>query len=257
MNQTPIETEPDDGRPKPVDKLVPMDAFANDYSVSIDLIYARADHPDSLFGEQLYHDAAKLWLHADLARIVLCAARLAKAEANWDFRLMDGLRPVEAQAAMYSTACVRANSHWADGLLSMPGRGGHPRGMAIDIKPVDSDGSSVDMGTAIDELPDTPDYNPSARACRDFNAQVLANRQALEEFMIRAADMCGQDILPLPAEWWDFRFPKDRVNAYAPIREADLYDYMHVTTAPRGALPDDCIRRCETIAREVNQLCPG
>jgi hypothetical protein len=86
---------------------------------------------------------------------------------------------------------------------------------------------------------------------------VLANRQALEDYMIRAAKICGQDLLPLPSEWWDFRFPKDRVNAYAPIREADLYDYMHVTQAPVPDLPDALIRHCQRLMQEVDQLCPG
>lgn len=257
MNQTPIDTETDNGRPKPVDKLVPMDAFADNFPVSIDLIYARADHPDSLFGEQLYHDAASLWLMEDLAKIVLCAARLACAEASWCFRLMDGLRPVEAQASMQDTAIVRDNPHWADGLLSLPGQGGHPRGMAIDIKPVYSDGTVVDMGTGIDELPADPDYNPSARDDTTVSMAARLNRQKLTAYMLRAADMCGHVLYPLKSEWWDFRLPDDLVACYAPIHEADLHDYMHVTQAPRGPLPRDLIRRCETINREVDQLCPA
>lgn len=257
MNQTRIDTKADNGRPKPVDGLVPMDFFIPHFPVNIDLICARARHRNNFLGEDVYADEAKLWLHSDLAKIVLCAARLARQERGWSLELTDGLRPVEAQAHMQASEIVIANPHWADGLLSLPGEGGHPRGMAVDLKPVRHDnGLDIDMGTEIDDLPSTPDDNPSARAYRNFDAQILDNRQALEDIMMRAAADCHLELLPLPAEWWDFRFPKTVVEAVAPLSEADLPAYMHVTKTPEASLPDELLTRCRKLGQEVDALCP-
>jgi len=127
---------------------------------------------------------------------------------------------------------VKANPHWLEEpnrLLSPPGKGGHPRGMAVDIVLVDKQGKEADMGTAFDYL--TPDRanNPAARSYKNFSKEILANRQLLEGCMMQAAAECGVGLLPLPQEWWDFRFLPDHSNRYAPVHDRDLPAHMRVT----------------------------
>ena len=112
--------------------LVPMDIFPDEPFV-IDLVYARKDHPENIFGTAVYHENARLVLQRDLARITLKVARTLHAKHGWTLVLKDGLRPIEAQAALMETAIVKRNPHWLSEprLLSGPGQGAHPRGMAI------------------------------------------------------------------------------------------------------------------------------
>jgi D-alanyl-D-alanine dipeptidase len=214
--------------------LADMSARADGISLSIDLVYARADHPYNLFGEALYKPGAKLYLHKDFADIVTCAAMEAHRKYGWHFVLYDGLRPVEAQEAMQRTAIVRKNPHWCTGdnrLLSPPGAGAHPRGMAVDIWVLDANGDMVDMGTLPETLSEDPGRNMSHREWKDFGSEersknVAENRGRLEACMREAADYYGFPLFALPVEWWDFRFPKGMYEQYAPLSDRELPDPM-------------------------------
>lgn len=215
----------------PPHDLIDMGAWAarDGMPLRTDLPYARADHPENIFGHALYRADAKLWLHRDLATIVADAARMAHAERGWFFILKDGLRPVEAQTAMAQTPIVCANPHWLapeTRLLSPPGVGGHPRAMAVDITVCDAIGDLVDMGTSFDYLTTDPAINPAARSYTNLPAKVLDNRKFLEHCMVDAATNAGKPLLPLPSEWWDFRFPKTYIDDYLPIYDRDLPDTM-------------------------------
>lgn len=212
--------------------LVDMCTYVKDAPLAIDLVYAQAGHPENIFGCALYKADAPFLLHDSLARIVLGAARHLHKTQNWTCVLMDGLRPVEAQEAMQRTAIVQRNPHWCQGpnrLLSPPGHGGHPRGMAVDIVCIDGQGNRIDMGTAFDHLSKDPAYNPAARSFKNLPAAVLQNRHLLETAMTTAAQSLGLPLLPLPAEWWDFRLPPDFYNAFAPLSDHDLPAHWRMT----------------------------
>lgn len=201
--------------PEPVDPLdlVPMDIFG-DEPVRIDLVYADAAHPENIFGVAAYRKDARLILHRDLARTVLLAARLLRGRYGWTLVLKDGLRPVEAQAALMETDIVRRNPQWLEEprLLSGPGQGAHPRGMAIDVSV-----EGIDMGTRFDTM-----IAESARDYEGFDDAILQNRQQLERAFADAADALDLPLLALPSEWWDFRLPASYNGRFTPLWDTDL-----------------------------------
>src|ERR1700689_3003173 len=104
--------------------LLPMDIFAVDGPLRVDLAYAG---PLSFCGI-IYRPGSRLWLHEDLAAIVVLAARLAHKEHGLRMVVYDGLRTVAAQALMAQADIVKAHPHWLEGpsrVLSPPGTGGH------------------------------------------------------------------------------------------------------------------------------------
>ncbi len=224
--------------------FAPFNIFEPHYPIKTDLVYARVGHPDNHF-KNLYHpDANLLWAHKDIIPIVLLAS-LIGYQMGWTLKLNDCLRPVEAQERM-------AQYGYDPNLVSTPGAGAHPRGMAIDIQPLLGPNISEEMGTAFDHFTDNLNDNPAARNYTRFPAENLAEifavrrkRNDLETTMCVAADILGQSILPLPQEWWDFRFEEGVENRcaaatywgdYAPLRESDLPSYMHLVGEP-GAIP--------------------
>ncbi|MCB9990007.1 MAG: D-Ala-D-Ala dipeptidase [Rhodospirillales bacterium] len=215
------------------DALVPMDIYGDSHKIRIDLVYADAAHPENIFKTDIYRQQARLWLHKEFAAIVVRAAEIMGERWGGIFVLKDGLRTTDAQQAMQETAIVKANPQWlADGpsrLLSPPGRGGHPRGMAVDVTVEDADGTPWDMGTSFDHLTTDPADNPAARDYMSLPAHVLENRRRLEQAFNDAAQELGLPLLPLPAEWWDFRFPASYSDAYAPLSDQDLPPDMRMT----------------------------
>ena len=202
--------------------LIPMDIFTQDFPSKIHLAYQK-DEPPNIFGK-IYPDEARLWLHKDLAAIVLLASQRVEQHS---LILYDGLRTVEAQALMSQSDIVKDNPHWLEEpgrLLSPPGGGAHPRGMAIDLSVIDKRGELLDMGTDFDFLAEdsSPAHNPAHREYPHINEVVQANRDLLTQAMVSAASDLGLQILPLPQEWWDFRFPADIYEAYEPLSDAEV-----------------------------------
>ena len=193
--------------------LVPMDIFTTE-PLEIDLVYADPKHPENIFGTNVYEPHARLSLHKDLARIVLLTARLLHKHHGWTLILKDGLRPVEAQERLMETETVKRNPHWLQEprLLSGPGQGGHPRGMAVDVSV-----KNIDMGTVFDAM--VPE---SARAYTGFHPVILENRRKLEEAFTESAKALDLPLLALPSEWWDFRIPADHHKRFDPLSDADL-----------------------------------
>jgi len=135
------------------------------------------------------------------------------------------LRTTTAQALMLETQTVKEHPHWLEEprLLSPPGAGAHPRGMAIDVSLETFNGELLDMGSAFDHLSDDP--SPAANiAHRDYahNESVLENRSLLDGFMMDAARAMGAELLALPQEWWDFRLPVEVYEKYVPLADEDL-----------------------------------
>lgn len=213
-----------------------FDDYTKTHPVTVDVVYAKADHPENIFKTALYRPTAKIWGHKDMVALTLRAAELCQQRHQWILDIRDCLRPIEAQGAMQDTKIVQDNPHWMEEprLLSPPGAGGHPRGMAVDIVPVDKDGQTVEMGTCFDYLSEDRTHNPAARDYTQFsedetyNAMILQNRQNLTQAMQDAAAEHGFEILPLPQEWWDFRFPRDYTAGFQPISDQDLPEDMRV-----------------------------
>lgn len=209
--------------------LLPMDMFSAQEPITIDLVYADKDHPENIFSTALYHQDARLILHQDLARTVIAAARILFDAHEYSLVLKDGLRTVEAQHAMMKTKIVQDNPHWLidpSRLLSSPGLGAHPRGMAIDVSLQTQSGEIVDMGTVFDTM-----NNESAREYDGFDQGVLDNRKILETAFVNAAERCALPMLPLPSEWWDFRFPRSYYERWAPLSDNDLPAPLRMVSA--------------------------
>ena len=212
--------------------LVALDDFTSTYPVKVDVVYARPDHPDNMFKTKIYRPDAKMWGHRELVPIILAAAQICFKKTGWFFEVKDCLRTYEAQALMRETEIVKRNPQWLEEpgrLLSPPGAGGHPRGMAVDIVLVDKNGDEIDMGTPFDFLTEDRNNNPAARNYMKFSKTILDNRRVLEDSMMQAAAEAGRELLPLPQEWWDFRFPKSYSEQFEPIRDADLPTEMRMT----------------------------
>lgn len=192
----------------------------------IDLVYADARHPENIFETALYHHEAKLWAHKDLAAIIDHVANALHQNHGWILVLKDCLRTIDAQAAMQDTPIVKAHPEWCEGeerLLSPPGCGAHPRGMAIDVAALDLDGEEIDMGTPFDHM-----EIESHRSYTKLPEDVLQNRKILEKAFVEAGQKTGHLILPLPNEWWDFRFYPEYTKDFAPIHDKDLPPNMRM-----------------------------
>lgn len=215
----------------PAAELIPMDLFERDEAIRTDLVYASADHPENIFGIALYHRNARLSLHKDLARVVLLLSRHLYRNHGWTILLKDGLRTIEAQKAMVETDTVRKNPHWLEEprLVSGPGQGAHPRGMAIDVSLEQANGEPVDMGTVFDAM--VPE---SARAYDGFSPAILQHRQILERAFLKAAETLSLPMHPLTSEWWDFRFPASYSSRFAPLSDADLPPSLRMRDPAHG-----------------------
>lgn len=212
--------------------LIPMDIFTEDFPLRIDLAY-RKPAPDNIFGV-IYRPGARLWLSQYLAKIVLIASASCFKNHKLQMVLYDGLRTVEAQKRMGKSPIVQKNPQWLEGpsrLLSPPGAGAHPRGMAIDLSLEMPAGKALEMGTAFDYLAPQPDSarNPAHRDYKDLSDAAKANRQKLDHAMKSAANALKIPLLALPQEWWDFRLPETIYNGYAPLSDENLPVQMRMT----------------------------
>jgi D-alanyl-D-alanine dipeptidase len=212
-------------------ELVPLDIFTLNYPIAIDLVYSQKNHPENIFGK-IYRESARMWLHVDLAAVLVLASRIChKGAGSAVLQAKDGLRTIEAQTLMQRSEIVRKNPHWCEEpnrLLSPPGRGAHPKAMAIDVTVLDKNGDPLEMGTPFDYLDGDPQKNPAARNFEDLPKSVLKNRKMLEECMLESAQLLEIPLLPLPSEWWDFRMPPQITKTYGPLSDNDLPAQMHM-----------------------------
>lgn len=216
-------------RIKPSD-LINMADQAQKHGYRIESMYADAGHPFNMFGQAIYRHDAPLLLHQDFAPIVHLAAQYCRQRSSLHFVLHDGLRVTDAQENMQSTDIVKANPDWMENvpgrgrLLSPPGGGAHPRGMAIDISLSDEHGVTQDCGTKVDEM-----NALTSRKAVGLSETAKQNRALLDQCMSDAAKQLNKPLILLEAEWWDFRFPCDIYNQYTPISDHDLPGAMRLT----------------------------
>lgn len=255
-----------------VHHLIPLNLFPE---IVADPVYARKScdpGPIANHFPNLYHPETRIiWAHKTLASITLLAARICSAYFEWRLRVVDCLRPIEAQLQM-------ADYGYPAQLVSPPGTGGHPRGMAIDIIPEKqtlSGWAQVDMGVPFDHFCAAPHLaliakgeNHGSRAHTRFDGpqkrslDVYLNRSKLEFAMRRAALALDQSIWALPEEWWDFRLLPGTFERYHAISEADLLPCQRVMEPDLEAaeailnhrLPDNMRHEVSTARRQVEQV---
>lgn len=215
------------------EQFVPLDIYADEFPIRIDLAYAH-DRPPNIFGP-IYHAQARLWIYEPLAQVVLRASRYVYDAYRLYTIVYDSLRTTDAQAAMMSTPIVQAHPQWLEEpnrLLSPPGSGAHPRGMAVDLGLLREGGSLVDMGTVFDHLAEISDakHNPAHRAYVHLQEDHRKNREILDRAMLEGADHVGIPLHLLESEWWDFRLPRSFYEQYAPLSDADLPPSMRMVS---------------------------
>lgn len=213
------------------ENFIPLDLYVADVPIRIVLAYAH-DTPSNIFGE-IYHPKARFWIYDLLGKAVLRAANEIYDTHRLYTIVYDSLRTTDAQSAMMRTDIVKAHPQWLqepNRLLSPPGAGAHPRGMAVDLGLMREDGSLVDMGTVFDHLAEISDadHNPAHRAYIHLQDDHRKNRDILNEAMMKAAREEGIPLHLLDSEWWDFRLPREYYEAYSPLSDADLPPYMRM-----------------------------
>lgn len=229
--------------------LVPMDLFEKTEPIKIDLVYANANHPRNIFGEALYHSKARLWAHKNIAAITLIAARKLKNDHDYILEVKDCLRTTEAQTAMGKTQIVKDNPDWLEEpnrMVSPSGSGAHPRAMAIDVCVFNKDGNQIDMGTPFDDM--VPE---SYRNCATLSDEIKQNRKTLENAFMFGANKLDMDFLPLPSEWWDFRFPSKTYSLYEALSDADLPPQMQMTEQVDNDIPDFDQEHFDKLAQDI------
>jgi len=180
----------ENGKPKKVDKA------AHDNTPRLGKV--------NKFGKS-YKDDAQLWLHKDMADIVVDAAEFMHAQYGWRSTLYDGLRTVNGAYNMYRNA---AQSDLDEGLLAPPGLSAHNKGMAADLTMFDKNGKLVDIGGNFDHL----DMKTNSRNNTTLSPDIIANRRQREIAFQHAALSRGRLFAPLRSEFWDERFPENMAD---------------------------------------------
>lgn len=172
------------------------------------------EHRVNVFGLSYRRDAT-LWLHQTLADIVIGAAIYMQQTQGWKTIVYDGLRTVEGAFKLYNFA---TDDDLAAGLLALPGKSAHNKGLAVDSMMVDSTGREVDMGGHFDHL----DMSTNMRFYDGDKISNFAkkNRLIREAAFLRSA--LTQDLLiaPLRGEFWDDRPPEDRSDLWRVLDSA-------------------------------------
>lgn len=178
-----------------------VDACRGNDPLVIVVAYAQATNPPATFGK-IYRDDAVLCLHKVFADIVVDAAIDLHTHYGWRMKLLDGLRTVDAQIAMLESKDT--DPVWYEkNMLSKPGSGAHPKGMAIDLMAIDECGREIDMGTAFDS------HDAASARNAVLPEPVESNRMIVEKSLMRAAFQRGLLLAPLRSEHWDYRVPED------------------------------------------------
>ncbi|MCW3474633.1 D-alanyl-D-alanine dipeptidase [Limobrevibacterium gyesilva] len=148
-----------------------------------DIRYATSDN---LTGRPIYTRPVAMLLPEARDRL-RHAGRLA-AQLGLRLKVYDAFRPIEAQWALWHAVTDKR-------FVADPRAGGvHPRGAAVDLTLVDSNGDELPMGAGFDEI-----AARSAHGVADIPADAQRNRALLLGLMTAA----GWDHYRL--EWWHYQ----------------------------------------------------
>lgn len=223
------------------DQLVTMSRFSSSFPIDIDLVYAKLDHPDNHFkvilpGSDseiaLYRKDAPMLVHKSLAEIILGATKYIGARHS--LSLKDSFRPGDAQLGMGYCKDKNGNTYPSN-LVSTPGQGAHPLGMAADIM-LKKKGVEVDAGTPFDyfdvEAVERNELPKSSRLNNNITDLQKANQRLLETAMMRSALDHGRLMMPLEDEHWDFRFPPNMEALWYVIKSIGRIVDVNVPNQP-------------------------
>lgn len=162
-----------------------------------------------------YRPDATLWMHRILADILIAAAIHLYTTQGWRTVVYDGLRTVEGAFALYNFA---TDEDLSAGLLALPGKSAHNKGLAVDTMMVDTNGFEVEMGGHFDH----PDMSTNMRFYdgEKISASARKHRLIREAAFLRGALTQGLLIAPLRSEFWDDRPPEDRSDLWRVLDSA-------------------------------------
>ena len=171
-----------------------------------------------------YRRDARLYLQKTLADVTVDAAIYLYRTHGWSTVLYDGLRTVDGAYNLYLNA---HDSDMSSGLLSLPGRSSHNKGLAIDSMMVEKSGREVDVGAHFDHL----DMAVASRLCDSISETAKRNRVLRESAFMRAGFAHGILIAPLRAEFWHDQLPENREDLWRVLESAARCMGMELLTA--------------------------
>jgi D-alanyl-D-alanine dipeptidase len=173
-------------------------------------VYAKTNRKERVNKFALaYPRDRKFLLHKTLADIVVVAANYLYKTMGWRTILYDGLRTVDGAFALYNFA---SDEDLTAGLLALPAKSAHNKGLAVDSMMVDADGCEIEMGGHFDHLDMTTNMRNYIGDKISENAKQ--NRLIREAAFLRAAFSLGWLIAPLRSEFWDDRLPENHEDLW-------------------------------------------
>ncbi|WNZ43537.1 M15 family metallopeptidase [Leptolyngbya boryana CZ1] len=150
--------------------------------IALDIRYATTNN----FVKQKLYPEARCILRAAAAQ-QLSQVQTALEAQGLGLKVYDCYRPLAIQRALWA---IKPD----DRFVANPAYGSrHNRGMAVDLTLVDRAGNELAMPTGFDDFSDR-----ASRSYKNLPANVLKNRQTLEDAMVKAG------FIPLATEWWHF-----------------------------------------------------
>jgi D-alanyl-D-alanine dipeptidase len=176
----------------------------------IDQRYATRDN----FTGRIHYDTVLCLIHKDIAARLLKAQRLARAK-GLRIKVFDAYRPVSVQQSLYDSTPKELRMYVAKPSSSSL----HPKGLAVDITLVDSNGRELDMPSKFDDF--------SIKAHIDYDGDTerqKSNRTLLIDIMERSGFKVNK------SEWWHYYVPE---SAAYPLLDVQ---FIHFLRARSGRL---------------------
>ncbi|MBD1846427.1 M15 family metallopeptidase [Cyanobacteria bacterium FACHB-63] len=150
--------------------------------IALDIRYATTNN----FVKQKLYSQARCILRASVAQ-QLSQVQTDLEKKGLGLKVYDCYRPLSVQKRLWE---IVPDERY----VANPARGSrHNRGAAVDVTLVDRNGKELPMPTEFDDFTER-----ASRTYTNLSAQVLENRQLLENAMVRAG------FIPLSTEWWHF-----------------------------------------------------
>lgn len=150
--------------------------------IALDIRYATTNN----FVKQKLYSQARCILRASVAQ-QLSQVQTDLEKQGLGLKVYDCYRPLSVQKRLWE---IVPDERY----VANPANGSrHNRGAAVDLTLIDHNGKELPMPTEFDDFTER-----ASRTYTNLSAQVLENRQLLENAMVRAG------FIPLSTEWWHF-----------------------------------------------------